>query len=570
MSWLLVDLLRQVKNVLLPINGGNGSTYGEQRAVVKGLNSTGSSIPLYTLVEFTFATNTVKVRPATTLNSPDVVGVVVGYFDGDEIVVEAAAPDGSEVAVQTVGVVLVLIESAVTRGEYAFAAATDGTIYSSATAAAGAIGRVIESADIANIAYARVAIPLTAQPVISASASFGTPSLTLSTSNAAGSGTNAIRTNATIAAFDATVPVTQAFSDAAATGSAGVAARRDHKHGMPASPSVPSFATPAVVLGSAAAAGAAGTVIRSDSTIAAFDTTVPVTQAMADAAATGSAAFAARRDHKHGMPSSITQAQSHDSPDTDSATSALHHTLGTAALQAAAGNHSHGGGSGTVPIFLVDAKPSSAHADDNEFDDNTFDWTEFDPGSVMATPTEDAYGLKVVCSASSGAKIAGAYRAWPGSGDWTATVKVDMSRVQDSKQRIAGMMLMEDATNSTKKINTCHVRAFDSTLMTMFGVYRFTDYQTFLSSIKTDENMGMVRYLRIRKIGTGYWWECSGDGIEWKSINGGTISFTPAHIGVFVYAASTATEDMFARFRFYRVSTTTTFGEPIQGRAFTF
>lgn len=63
-----------------------------------------------------------------------------------------------------------------------------------------------------------------------------------------------------------------------------------------------SFATPAIVLGTAAAAGVAATVIRSDSTIVAFDATTPVTQALADSAATGSVAFAARRDHKHGMP----------------------------------------------------------------------------------------------------------------------------------------------------------------------------------------------------------------------------------------------------------------------------
>jgi hypothetical protein len=37
----------------------------------------------------------------------------------------------------------------------------------------------------------------------------------------------------------------------------------------------------------------------------------------------------------------ITQANSHNSPDTDSATSALHHTLGTGANQAAGGDHSH-------------------------------------------------------------------------------------------------------------------------------------------------------------------------------------------------------------------------------------
>lgn len=62
------------------------------------------------------------------------------------------------------------------------------------------------------------------------------------------------------------------------------------------------FATPAIVLGTAAAAGSAGTVIRSDATIVAFDAIAPVTQAFDDAAAAGSAAVAARRDHKHGMP----------------------------------------------------------------------------------------------------------------------------------------------------------------------------------------------------------------------------------------------------------------------------
>jgi hypothetical protein len=61
----------------------------------------------------------------------------------------------------------------------------------------------------------------------------GTPALTLSTSNSGGAASTGVRTDATIAAFDTTVPVTQAYGDAAATGSAGVAARRDHKHGMP-------------------------------------------------------------------------------------------------------------------------------------------------------------------------------------------------------------------------------------------------------------------------------------------------------------------------------------------------
>lgn len=127
---------------------------------------------------------------------------------------------------------------------------------------------------------------------------FGTPAIVLGTAAAAGSIDEPIRRDSTVVAFDATAPVTQAFADAAAAGSAAVAARRDHKHGMPANPA-PSFATPAIVLGSAAAGGAAATVIRSDGTIAAFDTTDPAATAPGNAAVVGTAAFAARRDHVH-------------------------------------------------------------------------------------------------------------------------------------------------------------------------------------------------------------------------------------------------------------------------------
>ena len=45
------------------------------------------------------------------------------------------------------------------------------------------------------------------------------------------------------ALFDATVPSTQAFGDSAAAGTATVAARRDHKHAMPANPSDASITT---------------------------------------------------------------------------------------------------------------------------------------------------------------------------------------------------------------------------------------------------------------------------------------------------------------------------------------
>ena len=65
---------------------------------------------------------------------------------------------------------------------------------------------------------------------------FAAPGLTLGTANTAGASGQAVATDATILAFDATVPSTAAFGDAAAVGVATVAARRDHKHGMIATP----------------------------------------------------------------------------------------------------------------------------------------------------------------------------------------------------------------------------------------------------------------------------------------------------------------------------------------------
>lgn len=54
----------------------------------------------------------------------------------------------------------------------------------------------------------------------------------------------------------------------------------------------------------------------------------------------------------------LTQANTHESPDTDSATSSLHHTIGATATTAAAGNHSH---AAEGHILIIDSKPQNTH-----------------------------------------------------------------------------------------------------------------------------------------------------------------------------------------------------------------
>ena len=64
------------------------------------------------------------------------------------------------------------------------------------------------------------------------------PAFTLGTANAAGSASTAVASDSTLLAFDATVPSTNTYSASSAAGSAVVASRRDHVHGMPANPAL--------------------------------------------------------------------------------------------------------------------------------------------------------------------------------------------------------------------------------------------------------------------------------------------------------------------------------------------
>jgi hypothetical protein len=126
----------------------------------------------------------------------------------------------------TQGVTRVLIGAAVTRGEFAYVHSTDGSAKSSSTLGVGAFGRFMETASSGS-----ALVSLGVHPGSPGGVSFGTPALTLGTANAAGAASTAIRTDATILAFDATNP--EALGTAA-PGNASTAARRNHVHPAPA------------------------------------------------------------------------------------------------------------------------------------------------------------------------------------------------------------------------------------------------------------------------------------------------------------------------------------------------
>lgn len=227
----LIDLVHQVIAVLPRQNGGTGNKQGYGTAVVEArLNRDGADIPFGTIVR---REGSGRIETDDTEDSVEVMGVVIGYFTDAGEYVKGDCPDNGMCAVMTKGRTQVLVGgSGISGGEYIFVSSTPGAAKGDATAAAGAFGIADTTAGSGDLMYAW----LYGAPVLSAgggSVTWGTPALTFDTTNAAGSIDEAIRRDAQIAVFDGTAPVTQAMGDSAATGSAGKAARRDHKHGMP-------------------------------------------------------------------------------------------------------------------------------------------------------------------------------------------------------------------------------------------------------------------------------------------------------------------------------------------------
>lgn len=226
---------------------------------------------------------------------------------------------------------------------------------------------------------------------------FATNTVALGTAAAAGSAATLIRSDATVAAFDATVPTTQAIGDAAATGSIAFAARRDHKHAMPA------FGTGPAAVGTAAADGSSANIARIDHvhaheaahinhdttwaakgdmilgsandtaiilTVGADDTipmadaaaasgvkwvasATPSTQAFGDAAAVGTGDTFTRGDHKHAMPNSTA------GPDADITIDAAG-AAGTASTAARAAHGHKLVTSASNPVALGAAAPGTS------------------------------------------------------------------------------------------------------------------------------------------------------------------------------------------------------------------
>jgi hypothetical protein len=219
--------------------------------------------------------------------------------------------------------------------------------------------------------------------------------------------------------------------------------------------------------------------------------------------------------------------------------------------------------------YDAQALPTSAHANDDEFNDGSIggSWTDWDPGSVYAT-SEGSFGIDLLSSASSLAG-GGIHRAVPVSSDWTLTTKVSLQR-DNVANTFAGVFLAEDlgANPSTGDIVS---------LTTNYGgsgsrleVDSWTAYNTFgssLGSVSMGDGFPTSLYLRISKTSTTYRFMWSLDGMTWLVVYSTTsLGITPVKAGLAMFSDHGNTVRSEAFFRFWRQVDSAAYYAPLLGK----
>ena len=211
--------------------------------------------------------------------------------------------------------------------------------------------------------------------------------------------------------------------------------------------------------------------------------------------------------------------------------------------------------------FNPDFFPVSPTSQSDHFDDASLNvkWTEFDPGGKL-TVTEANHSAKFAITSQIN-NWSGIWQALP-AGDFTITAKLryEYNSLTAGKYHYFGIVLYQDATNNP---TTSDLVAFCSYLISGTRVNQiiyFTKYDTYSSapyaSTGIAEIMPTACYFRVRRNGTTWYFDTSGDGLSWKywaTLAQGTY-FVPAEFGIGCWQDSGATQNLYCDWIYYQAS----------------
>ncbi len=182
-----------------------------------------------------------------------------------------------------------------------------------------------------------------------------------------------------------------------------------------------------------------------------------------------------------------------------------------------------------------DAAPKTPSALDDEFNDSSLDvkWTEYDPLSVLALLES---GTTLSCTVANAVAWSGLTQPLP-AGDFTTVIKVTIPTVTltaDEQQLDIGLAVLEDPGDPDA--------AFMAAVYQQVRVSGTTFYAARGLSYPAGETGGLTlpaalttAYLRLRRFGTTYHLDVSGDTAHWTVIDvSDYVDFTPTAVGILV------------------------------------
>lgn len=372
--------------------------------------------------------------------------------------------------------------------------------------------------------------------------SFATPAVTLGTVNAAGTALTGIRSDATILTFDGAAPVTQNYSDTAAAGTATVAARRDHVHGMPA-------------IGGTVVGGGSITIMEIDGAPSVSGVTAIKFSNGTVTDNTGGTVTVTTA----GGTQTLTVQEADGAPSVANVNTILvdNGSLtdnGGGTVRLAGGG---GGGAGTTVPYVTTASDSGLSAEvvisglagcadiygaagagtSEEYDGTAtgLTWTPSDPAVINSNTTIKSY---LYLKSTDNTERLGT-KSWAPAGALDARCKVTVGHEVTGATGIADLGILIGNSDLSNRV-LCHLRC------TASNVY-VTQAFTFASATYTQRGSdwgiyGNEVYLRIVRDGSNNWtFYWSSNGILWQFIATQALTFTVAKLGYRFSQGSAAT-----------------------------
>ena len=214
-----------------------------------------------------------------------------------------------------------------------------------------------------------------------------------------------------------------------------------------------------------------------------------------------------------------------------------------------------GGGSGdSFSYFDPDMPPTSPSAYDDEFDGTTLDakWTTVNWASATVKDVNTTVpGSLYMKAASIGATLVSVLQAIP-TGDFSIVTNVEAVH-EGSPNSGAGLII--SSTNTAGSGSQAVVMSFGyGTNEAYLGAYNWYGFNSVGSQLSLSYNQ-KLKYLRIRRSGTNYYFGWSQDGKNWADVPV-TPGFTPSYFGLAIYQASGSASNF--SFDFFRYSSSAT------------